>query len=98
MITLLQMDTRDALSPAHRVVYRGVLEARQSAPASLEAQSADVEDDFLLRPSASRTVGRRRSRCRPDVVVVVVVDGGGAVDARRVDVVDRRQVPDVRLD
>ena len=92
------MDTRDALSPAHRVVYRGVLEARQSAPASLEAQSADVEDDFLLRPSASRTVGRRRSRCRPDVVVVVVVDGGGAVDARRVDVVDRRQVPDVRLD
>ena len=97
MITLLQMDTRDALSPAHRVVYRGVLEARQSAPASLEAQSADVEDDFLLRPSASRTVGRRRSRCRPDVVVVVV-DGGGAVDARRVDVVDRRQVPDVRLD
>jgi len=98
MITLLQMDTRDALSPAHRVVYRGVLEARQSAPASLEAQSADVEDDFLLRPSASRTVGRRRSRCRPDVVVVVVVDGGGAVDARRVDVVDRRQIPDVRLD
>jgi len=97
MITLLQMDTRDALSPAHRVVYRGVLEARQSAPASLEAQSADVEDDFLLRPSASRTVGRRRSRCRPDVVVVVV-DGGGAVDARRVDVVDRRQIPDVRLD
>ena len=95
MITLLQMDTRDALSPAHRVVYRGVLEARQSAPASLEAQSADVEDDFLLRPSASRTVGRRRSRCRPDVVVV---DGGGAVDARRVDVVDRRQIPDVRLD
>ena len=96
------MDTRDALSPAHRVVYRGVLEARQSAPASLEAQSADVEDDFLLRPSASRTVGRRRSRCRPDVVVVVVVvvvvDGGGAVDARRVDVVDRRQIPDVRLD
>lgn len=91
------MDTRDALSPAHRVVYRGVLEARQSAPASLEAQSADVEDDFLLRPSASRTVGRRRSRCRPDVVVVVV-DGGGAVDARRVDVVDRRQIPDVRLD
>jgi len=92
------MDTRDALSPAHRVVYRGVLEARQSAPASLEAQSADVEDDFLLRPSASRTVGRSRSRCRPDVVVVVVVDGGGAVDARRVDVVDRRQIPDVRLD
>ena len=74
------------------------MEARQSAPASLEAQSADVEDDFLLRPSASRTVGRRRSRCRPDVVVVVVVDGGGAVDARRVDVVDRRQIPDVRLD
>jgi len=74
------------------------LEARQSAPASFEAQSADVEDDFLLRPSASRTVGRRRSRCRPDVVVVVVVDGGGAVDARRVDVVDRRQIPDVRLD